>query len=170
MRRTVMIGLLMLGGCGGGEEKAKAPEAARALQAGQWEVSSEVAQFQTLDQGSPRINTPIGTKATEQSCVAAGETSQPQPALFTGEAYQCRWGDLYMRGGRINGDLDCRRGGLSPIDGTVSGTFTASEFDAEVSLSTRLVGDGDVSIVSRVRGRRAGECTSGAPSGEPKGG
>jgi len=159
MRILAILPLLAIAGCGEGEEKAKARTRAQATTAGQWETSSRVTSVRKMDEGEPRIDTPVGTEASGGSCVAAGEVSRPPIALFVGPDYDCEYGNFYMRNGRINASLQCTRDGLDGrISGTVDGTYGEGEFDTEVEIATALNSDGDVTIRSQVTGRRTGEC------------
>ena len=131
------------------------------MSAGQWTISSEVTRFSQADKGSPKINTPVGTKASGGACLAAGEAKKPNPALFVGDGYDCTYRDSYMSGGTISANLECKRAGLDGlVMVNVSGSYTAETFDAEVATITHLGTDGDVQIGTKVTGRRSGECTA----------
>lgn len=168
MRALFLIPVAALAACEG-EQKAKAPPAAAALQAGQWESSFEVGILRELDEGRPRLNLPAGTRVAASACVAPDSASRPPPELFVGDDFQsCRWGEnFYMRNGRLNSAMTCRRRGIDGnVEVTVNVDFTATSFEGSVEFATRLVSDGDVHISATSRGRRTGEC---APSGEGAG-
>jgi hypothetical protein len=156
MRFMVCIPLLVVAACGGAaEENVVSPKASN-LTPGQWELTSEVTTFQTVDEGAPKIDTPVGTRATELVCVAEGRVPA---ALFSGEGYQCSTDNFYLRGGRINVTMQCAREGLSgSIPIAVDGNFEAESLEYTRDVRTVLSTDGDVQIVSRVTGRRIGEC------------
>jgi hypothetical protein len=162
MRAFAFIPLLLLAACSEASEPAKteaeAPVAAE-LQAGQWEVASEVVSLLQRDKGSPAIKTPEGTKGSIQSCVAPADVKKPQPALFVDEKMKCTYRDIYMSGGRLNATLACSRPGLSgQISALVNGSFTATTLDATTVVETDLYSDGDVRIETKLTGRRTGEC------------
>jgi hypothetical protein len=165
MKRAIVIAALFAAGCSGGEE-APAPKqekaaAAAAMSAGQWTTASEVTRFSQADKGAPRINTPVGTKASGGACLGAGDAKKPNPALFVGDGYDCTYRDSYMSAGTISANLECKRAGLSGlVMVNVSGSYTADTFDAEVATITHLATDGDVQIGTKVTGRRSGECTA----------
>jgi hypothetical protein len=175
MRSLALLPLLILAACSGGGEdpaaqnKAKA-EAAKKLQlaSGQWQVSTEVTRFDSQDNGTPAINTPVGTKHEASACVAEGEGKKPVPALLAGhEDYDCEYGSFYMSSGTLNAQLNCRREGLSgEIRMTVDGTYTADGIQAEQSISTFLSGTGDVTMQTRLTARHAAPAC--APAGEAK--
>lgn len=173
MRRAWVLAISGLAACEGGGEapkQAEAPEAAQELSAGQWETVTEITDFRQMDQGSPAINTPKGTRTTETVCVAPGQGKQPPAALLAGSAdYTCTYGNHYMSGGTLNTQLDCRRPGVSgQIMMSLDGSYTADTIEANQSLTTYLPGQGDVQIAAKVTGRRTGECAAAAA--EPKAG
>lgn len=163
MRKIAFMPVLLLAACSGETaEKNEAAPAAANIGPGQWELASEVTGFNRVDDGEPRIDTPVGTRATESVCVGAGE--RPLTAFFAGPGYDCSYGSYYVRNGRINVTLACTRAGLDgqiPIategrvlaDGTVEFTRTTR---------TILASDGDVEITARVTGRRTADCTAEA--------
>lgn len=158
MRFMALIPLALVAACGGGgaEENKAAPRAA-SLAAGQWELASEVTTFRTVDQGAPKIDTPVGTRATQSVCVAGG---RPPSALFAGEGYRCNFDNYYARNGRLNVTLQCAREGLSgSIAMSIDGNFEDGTLEFDRDIRTILASDGDVEIVEHVTGRRTGECT-----------
>ena len=165
MKRAIAIAAVLAAGCSGGEEasapKEKAAAPAAAMSAGQWATSSEVKSFSQADKGSPKINTPVGTKASGSACLAEGEAKKPNPQLFAGEGFDCSYRDSYMSGGTISANLECKRAGLSGlVMVNVSGSYTADTFDADVTTITHLATDGDVQIGTKVTGRRGGACAA----------
>lgn len=158
-----MIPLVILAACGGAAEENKAKGKAERLQPGQYEVTAEVTNFKAADKGVPKIEAKQGDSMTRSVCVT--DSASPPPELFADEGHSCRGGgDLRVRNGSINANLDCTGTGLSGQVGyTVNGTFTEDSFEAERLLKTRLTTDGDVEIAANLRGRRTGEC-SAAPA------
>ena len=164
MRRLASIAVLLLAACGEAPAENKAAPAAAAPAPGQWELSGEVTRFTRADQGAPRINTPVGTRTTENVCVGPG--GRLPSAMFAGAGFTCTYPDYYVRGGRVNVTLHCRREGLSgDIPMTVNGSFQADSIEYTRNLRTSLVSDGDVEINTRVTGRRTGDCTPAAAEG-----
>lgn len=158
-----MLPLLFAAACGGGGESTiETNEAATAapstIEAGLWELTSEVTGFRQTDQGRPRINTPVGTRAASNACV--GADTRPPTAFFAGEGYLCDYGAYYVRDGRVNLTLSCAREGLSgmiPI--SIEGRVDEDGVEFTRTIRTMLATDGDVEIAARVTGRRTGDCT-----------
>ena len=168
MRHLLLVTVAALAACGGGaEQKEKAPEAAQAMQAGQWQSTLEVTNFRRADPGEPRLDMPVGTRASGSACVGADQGANPPPELFAGSDFeQCRWGDsFYMRRGRLVSGMTCRRDGVGEVEVTVNVDFTATRFEGTAEMLTRLPSDGDVVLAARISGSRTGECTP-----EPEGG
>jgi hypothetical protein len=168
MRSIVLMPLLMLAACSGGTETApKEPEAAPAsrLDAGQWEMTSEVTSLVNRDAGAPALKLEKGSKTTRSVCVG-GEGNEPPVELFAAaEDLKCRYRDTFVSNGRINATLACSRAGLSgDISTIVNGSFTGTTMEGTATTETRLSGDGDVRVDTRLAGRRTGECTAPAPA------
>ena len=72
MRALALLPLLFVASCGGGAAENKAAAVVAAPSPGQWELTSQVTRFRKADQGTSSIDTPIGTRATQSLCVAAG--------------------------------------------------------------------------------------------------
>ena len=173
MRKSILLAPLLLAACGGGEgggeaTENKAAEVAGALTPGLYEIRSEVTAFDQLDQGQPKIDTPVGTTASEQVCVEPGD--RPISNLFTGAEFDCEYHDYYGRNGRLNHTLNCSREGNSGNVGvTVDGTFTADSFEVQRTITTSFVEDGDVRTMATVTGRRVGDCPAGAEGAAEEG-
>jgi len=160
MRILVTTSIILLAACSGGApEKAEAPQAAAELEAGQWETITEVTRLTSTDKGKPVINTPAGTKTKGGGCVGATEGGKPPPALFAMAGDKCAYKSFYMARGRVNASLSCTRPGLQgPIMMSVEGTYSATGIDAGATVETYFTGSGDVKIVSKITGSRAGPC------------
>jgi hypothetical protein len=136
------------------------------MQAGQWETTTQVTRLTQKDQGTPKIDTPAGTKSTAIVCIGEGEVKKPNPALFAGSEGECAYDNFYMSGGTINATMRCTRPGLSgEILVSAYGDYTADSLEATIETSTHLATDGDVAIAAKMTGRHVGPCTA-APEEE----
>ena len=163
MRALALLPLLLAASCGEDSSENQAAPAAAAPSPGQWELTSQVTRFLKTDQGNPRINTPVGTRATQSVCIAPGARLPTE--LFSGDGFTCSYNMYYVRGGRANVTLNCRAERLTgDIPMTVNGTFEADRISLHRSLRTILTTDGDVQIDADINGRRTGACTP-APAG-----
>jgi len=163
MRFIYLAPAFALAACGGeAENKTEAAAAPATIAPGQYEVTAEVAEFRQTDEGTAKINAPVGTRTTRSVCVPAGAAVHPD--LFADEGSTCQVGSSdYVRNGTINLTLRCTRpeaGGNANY--ALSGSFDGESFRADRELTTTFTGEGDVFVYSRVQGRRTGECTPGA--------
>jgi hypothetical protein len=170
MRGLIIVPLCLVAACsGGGGEENKAVEAAASMKAGQWEISSEVTAFRSTDKAMPALKATVGDKATAPACIEAGDEDKPPPEMFAGAGYECSYKDRYIRSGRINVSLDCKRDALEgSILMTVQGTYTGDSFEGTASANSYLSGDGDFAMSSKVSGRRTGPACA-APAEDAKG-
>src|SRR3954471_16005121 len=107
MRALVLIALLGAASCGDDSAQNKAAAVVATPPAGQWELATQVTRFTATDNGMPRINTPVGTRAAESVCV--GASGQLPTTLFSGDGFTCSYGNYYVRNGTANATLTCRR-------------------------------------------------------------
>ena len=166
MRVAGLMALLLVAGCGGGggAEKNETAQKAAAPEPGQWELATEVTSFRTADEGAPKIVATVGSRAAENLCLGAGD--RLPAAFFAGEGYDCSYGTYYVRNGRLNVTLDCRREGLDGmIAVTAEGQSHGDSVEFTRGIRTALSTDGDVELETRVTGRRTGECPAGGDAG-----
>jgi hypothetical protein len=170
MRALIIVPLCLAAACsGGGGEENKAEEAAAAMQAGQWEISSEVTAFRSTDKATPALKAAVGDKATAPACIEAGKEDKPPPEMFAGAGYKCEYKDHYVRDGHVNVSLECERDALDgKIQMTVEGTYTGDSFQGTSNANSFLAGDGDFAMSSKISGRRTGP-TCAAPVEDAKG-
>jgi hypothetical protein len=164
MRAFALVPLLLAAACSGGSDVPKQEEAAAAkLDAGQWELTTEVTQFAKADQGKPKIDAPVGTKETRTVCLGEADAAKPQPAMFGGDKDECAYGDFYMSEGRLSATVNCKRPGLSGNVATRADVdFKAKSLEGTLSTNTYLTTDGDVQFSRKVTGRHIGQCTAEA--------
>lgn len=164
---AIAAAAIAVAACGGGgeENKAKGP-AAKAMEAGQWQSTLEVANFRQTDQAPrPLLNMPVGTRAEGAACVGEAETRRPPPQLFVGPDFEdCEWGtNFYMGNGRLNAPMTCQREGVGEVEVTVNVAFTGDSYEGSVDMLTRLAAEGDVLLSARAQGRRTGaQCAPAA--------
>lgn len=152
-----LCGVLMLAGCGGKAEQPKAAaKKAASLQPGEYEVSITVDALRSTDKTTPKSPNKVGDPVrTARTCVPADSALDYK--LFAEAGETCEPMDLYMRGGRINLQYKCRRGG-DQLTQMADGDFTADSFDAKVMTATYFAGDGDYELTRTFTGKRVGDC------------
>jgi hypothetical protein len=170
MRALIIVPLCLAAACSdGGGEANQADEATVAMQAGQWEISSEVTSFRSTDKATPALKAAVGDKATAPACIEAGKEDKPPAAMFAGVGYECDYKDRYVREGRVNVSLECERDALDgKIQMTFEGTYSGDSFTGTANANSFLSGDGDFAMSTKVSGRRTGP-TCAAPAADSKG-
>jgi hypothetical protein len=164
-------GLLALVACGGAETKdgdgneaaAGETETAAAggdirLQAGQWEVTTEIANM-----SAPGMPEGVGgmvkmAPTTIRLCMTEEQVQKPNADLFTGKQDgNCTSEGFSAAGGRVNGTVTCR-GGPSGGDMKMAmdGRFASTSY--EMNMKTEMTG---ATMDMTVRGRRVGDCPAG---------
>ena len=167
MRAAIIVPLGLLAACSGGGEENKVEEAAATMQAGQWEVASEVTGFRSTDKATPALKAAVGDKTTTPACIEAGKEEKPPAAMFAGAGYECDYKDKYIRSGRITATLDCERDALEgKIFMTIEGSFKGDSFEGTSSATSYLSGDGDFAMNSKFSGRRTGPACAAPAAGE----
>jgi hypothetical protein len=169
MRALIVVPLCLAAACSGGGEEKKA-EAAASMQAGQWEITSEVAAFRSADKSLPALKAAVGDKSAAPACIEAGKGDKPPPELFAGPGYECDYKDTYVSGGRINVSMECRRDALDgKVMITVEGSYTGDSFQGTSTATSFLTGDGDFVMSSKISGRRTGPACAPPQAPDPKG-
>jgi hypothetical protein len=157
MRNLTILAACSLAACSGGGEEKKVEAPAATMEAGQWQTEHQVTAHRSTDKTEPALKAAVGDKETGSACIAAGSEATPPAALFAGPGYDCTYKNSYIRGGRINAAMTCKRAGIGgEIMMSVDGTYTGTSFDSTVSTSTYLVGNGDFESSRKVSGRKTG--------------
>ncbi len=165
MRAYALIPLCFVAACSaeaGADQKAK--PATLALDAGQWETTTEVTRLDVVDGGTPAVAMAVGDKIVTSNCVGAEEVKKPAAVVFAGiDKADCSYDTFYMSRGRLNAAMTCTQPGLGgKMMVSTDGNFTATGFEATSDMRTILSGPGDVSVATKVSGRRTGDCTAKA--------
>jgi len=159
MRMLAIVGVLAINACSDAPPTKAEEAAVDKIDAGQWQTDVEVTRLTAMDKGTPRIDTPAGTRTSASTCVGEAERQRPAPPLLTAAKDSCTYKDFYMSGGTINATMSCARPGLNgDVLMVLQGTYKAGSFEGALSTDTYLLTDGDVRIAAKVSGRRTGAC------------
>jgi hypothetical protein len=170
MRALIIVPLCLAAACSGGGGENKAAQAADAMQAGQWEVSAEVAGFRSADKALPALKAAVGDKSTAPACIEAGKEDKPPPEMFAGVGYECDYKDTYLSGGRLNVSMECERDALDgKVMVAVEGSYTGDSFQGTSTTTSFLPGEGDFVMNSKISGRRTGPACAAPQAGDSKG-
>ena len=154
-------GALVLAGCSGetpaNNQSAAAEAPPATLPAGEYEATATVASFRSTDGATPIVQVKQGDTSTARACV--GAEGDPPPELFAAKGDVCTPQNAYVRNGRLNVTLNCKREGVSgSIMTEVSGTYTADSMKGASTTITSLSGSGDYQMAQDFTARRVGEC------------
>lgn len=169
MRFVMMLPLCAaLAACGGEEAAApKAEEKAETMAPGQWETAFEVTAMRSTDTTTPAVKAAVGDKATGSSCITEADKAKPDPALFAGEGYSCKYAEnTYIRGGRLNASLSCTHEGVKgEIMMQIDGSYEGDSFEARANVNSYLPGSGDFAMTRTLKGRKVGDSCAAPAAG-----
>lgn len=161
MRRLLIIGTLLLAGCGQEAAKEEAPAVPAKLPAGQYEVTAVVASLVSTDKSPVPTFAKTGDRVTTTGCV--GEDGLPDAALLAAKGDVCQLQNPYVRSGRMNFQMDCSRKGQGRVMNDFSGRYTADGFTGTLTATSYFTGSGDYKLVEEVTARKtADQCTGAA--------
>ena len=129
MRALALIPFLSRRGCGEAPAENKAAPAAAALAPGQWELDLRGHQLpQGRSRAMPRIDTPVGTRATQSLCVGRGPRAPDRLLRRRGLSLQLRHLLCPQRPGEPDAELH-PRGPRRHITMAAEGTFQADSVE-----------------------------------------
>lgn len=167
MRLLLISGVAVaLAGCSGEtptNQAASAEVRPATIPAGEYEVTATVTQFRSTDGGTPVVQAKQGDTATARACVGADGAAPPE--LFAAKGDVCTAQNAYVRNGRMNMTLNCKREGTAGnIMTEVGGSFTKDSLKGTATTVSSLYGSGDYQLNQDFTGRRVGACAPAAAS------
>lgn len=162
MRGLTMLAAaaVTLAACSEDSPKQNQAQPKAALTPGLYEASWRVTEIRSTDKTDPATKLTVGETGKAEACIQEGPVLDLE--LFAEGDDECKESNSYVRGGRINIQMQCKRPDeAGPVMQTVTGTSTADGFQGEISTSTYLTGFGDYSMRRSVTGKRIGDCPAG---------
>ena len=162
MRGLMLLPICLVAACSGeGEKKAEKAAIPATLPAGQWEATYETEAIRSTDKTEPALKGAAGEKETASVCVRDGAAPVE---LLGGPGYACGSKNSYVRNGRLNVSLQCKRDGIQgDLMMTVSGNYTADTVEATIDTTAYLPGRGDFEMRRKLTARKTGDtCTAPA--------
>lgn len=154
---VVATAALALTACSEAEPQPQQAQQKAALAPGLYEASWTVSSIRSTDKTDPATKLTVGATGKTEACIQQGPVIDLE--LFAEGDDECRPSNSYVRGGRINIQMQCKRPDEpGPVMQTMTGTSTAEGFQGEISTSTYLTGFGDYSMIRTVSGKRVGDC------------
>ena len=166
MRGLMLLPICLVAACSGGgeEKKAEKAEIPATLPAGQWEATYETENIRSTDKTEPALKAAAGEKETTSVCVREGDAPVE---LLGGPGYECGSKNSYMRKGRLNVSLQCRRDGIEgELMMTASGNYTADTVEATIDTTAYLPGRGDFEMRRKLTARKTGDTCAAPAEGE----
>jgi len=162
----VMGAAMLLAACGGEKPAPAQEEAADALKAGLYELTSEVTAVSSTDNTTPFTKLKQGDKTTVKACVSAD--GKPAPELFAeAEADKCEIKNSYIRHGRLSAQMSCtREGKRGEVMPAMMGSFKADSFEGEITSLSYFIEDGDYRMSRKVSAKRVGDCPAAGAAEE----
>lgn len=166
---------LLLVACGSqeeaGNEAADGQEAATdgvagegagvTMEPGEWETTVQVVRM-SMPNLPAGASAPTPPTTTLRNCLTPEQVSQPNAGFLTGNQDSgCTYENMAMRGGRIQGSVQCETG-AGTMRSTFEGQFTPTSY--ELTQRMQMTGEGaagGMDVESRITGRRIGDCPSG---------
>jgi len=162
----VMGAAMLLAACGGEKPAPAQEEAADALKAGLYELTSEVTAVSSTDNTTPFTKLKQGDKTTVRACVSAD--GKPAPELFAeADADKCEIKNSYIRHGRLSAQMSCtREGKRGEVMPAMMGSFKADSFEGEITSLSYFIEDGDYRMSRKVSAKRVGDCPAAGAAEE----
>lgn len=164
---------LALAGCGGsetsatndvdggtGSEAAASDGGAMQIQPGEWETTSEMVNIEAPNmppEMAAAMKQNIGQKTTSRTCITPEEASGGE-FMTTDSDAQCTKEGISFAGGRIQGSMTC-----TGEEGRATITMTGQHSGTSYDMRSKVVSaneSGNLTMETRVTGRRLGECTA----------
>ena len=103
----------------------------------------------------------VGNPQTESECIAAEAAADPVNQLLVPDnAGECTFEESVFEGGRIAVNGNCPGSeGDEPGDISITGSYTATSIDAQLTVERSDSAMGDIRMVGSLSAERTGECS-----------
>ena len=169
MRRsfTFAAGLLVLAACDKAppepevsEEEVAAQLAKVKVEPGQWERTTEILAAEGAISEVERLQI-VGRRTSSSDCITPAQAERPSANFLSAQQNsECTYHEFRMEGGKLNSRTTCV-GKESPQElvTIMTGDYAPDSYDMRTKVQTPGR-EGLVTITTRTRGKRVGECTS----------
>lgn len=144
-----------------GEVAAKVAEAGVKFQPGAW--TTQVKAIDIDMPGMPpemvgKMKEALGRARAERSCLTKEKAARPDGDFFGQADKTCRYKTFAMADGKIDGVLNCGRGGATQTI-TLKGTYDAQHFAMDMDMTGSGPGGKPMRMHVATQSTHAGECT-----------
>lgn len=130
------------------------------IQPGEWETTFEMVNIEAPNmppEMAAAMKQNIGQKTTSRTCITPEEASGGE-FMTTDSDAQCTKEGISFAGGRIQGSMTC-----TGEEGRATITMTGQHSGTSYDMRSKVVSaneSGNLTMETRVTGRRLGECTA----------
>ena len=172
MRRSFILaaGFLILAGCqrdkaepGMSEEEVAAQLAKVKVEPVQWESETQILSAKgALPQEA--LQQMRGKRTSTSNCITPQQAARPSANFLAAQQNSdCTYQDFRMEGGKLSGRMTCSGGEmLGDMVTVMNGDYGPTSYDMRMQMETPgLPGGESITIMTRTRGKRVGECKQG---------
>jgi hypothetical protein len=162
--------LLALAGCeqDKAEPRMSADEVAAQLakvkvEPGQWEAQTEILSAKGA-LPKEALQQMTGKRTDTSNCITPQQAARPSANFLAAQQdSDCTYQDFRMEGGKLSGKMTCSGGQmLGDMVTVMNGDYGPTSYDMRMQMETPgLPGGESITIVTRTRGKRVGECKQG---------
>jgi hypothetical protein len=144
------------------EEEVAAQLARVKVEPGQWERTTEILAAEGAVSEAERSQI-VGRKTTSSDCITPAQAERPSANFLAAQQNsECTYHEFRMQGGKLSSRTSCV-GKDSPdqLVTVMTGDYAPDSYDMRTKVQTPGQA-GLVTITTRTRGKRVGECTAQA--------
>lgn len=154
---------LLLAACGGeGARNMSAEQVAAELgglriEAGLWEVKSEVVDVSAPNLPIEVRNRMVGPRSSMRHCITPEQAERPSANFLAAQqSSECAYRDFQMREGRLTGTMTCPN-----ATARMDGRYGPTSYENRMEMRSPMPDGATMTLRLRSSGRRVGECEGG---------
>lgn len=154
--RAILPLVLLLGGCAAAEWAAEEAAEAPRIAPGLWEIRSAVTSARAPNLPILVRDRLVGPRPDRRICITAAQAADA--SFLAQRPGDCVQRNVTLRGGRLNGTMQCVQPGAAPVTATLDGAYEPVRYALRIALAEPMP-DGTILRLDIVTaGRRIGAC------------
>jgi hypothetical protein len=133
------------------------------VEPGQWDAQTEILSAKgALPQEA--LQQMKGKRSSTSNCITPQQAERPSANFLAAQQNSdCTYQDFRMEGGKLSGRMTCSGGEmLGDMVTVMNGDYGPTSYDMRMQMETPgLPGGQSITILTRTRGKRVGECKQG---------